>query len=158
MATDGGTGLHQALQIVYPKILLQRCWAHKTRNVLDKVKKKDQLAVKKAVNRISHASNRREAIKAYWRSRWRKAYPRALACLKKDLDQLLSFFQINKPQLWSRLRTTNLIERAFREVRRRTRPMGVMAHTQSLQRIVFAMFHHLNENWRQQTSLFTHKP
>jgi Transposase, Mutator family len=70
---------------------------------LDKVKKKDQLAVKKALNRISHASNRREAIKAYWRfcSRWRKAYPRAVACLKKDLDQLLSFFQIKKPELWS---------------------------------------------------------
>lgn len=159
MASDGGTGLHQALQIVYPKILLQRCWAHKTRNVLDKVKKADQVALKKALNRISHALNRREAIKAYWRfsSRWRKTYPRAVACLEKDLDQLLSFFQINKPQLWSRLRTTNLIERAFREVRRRTRPMGVMAHTQSLQRIVFAVFHHLNQNWSQQPPIFTHR-
>jgi transposase-like protein len=149
IATDGGTGLHQALQIVYPKTLLQRCWAHKTRNVLDKVKKKDQPAVKKALNRISHALNRREAIEAYWRfsSRWRKAYPRAAACLKKDFDQLLSFFEIKNSNLWSRLRTTNLIERAFREVRRRTRPMGVMAHTQSLQRIVFAVFHHLNTNW-----------
>src|SRR5215467_5974617 len=158
MATDGGTGLHSALPIVYPKILLQRCWAHKTRNVLDKVKKKDQLMVKKALNRISHASNRREAIEAYWRfsSRWRKTYPRAVACLKKDLDQLLSFFQIKNSELWSRLRTTNLIERAFREVRRRTRPMGVMAHTQSLQRIVFAVFHHLNENWRQQPLKSTH--
>ena len=149
MATDGGTGLHQALQIVYPKILLQRCWAHKARNVLDKVKKKDQPAVKKALTRISHAANRREAAQAYWRfsSRWRKAYPRAVLCLKKDFDQLLSFFAIKNSNLWSRLRTTNLIERAFREVRRRTRPMGVMAHTQSLQRIVFAVFHHLNTNW-----------
>ena len=96
IATDGGTGLHQALQIVYPKTLLQRCWAHKTRNVLDKVKKKDQPAVKKALTRISHAANRREAAQAYWRfsSRWRKAYPRAVACLKKDFDQLLSFFAI----------------------------------------------------------------
>ena len=159
IATDGGTGLHQALQIVYPKIALQRCWAHKTRNVLDKVKKTDQPAVKKALNRISHAANRREATQAYWRlsARWRKAYPKAVGCLKKDFDQLLSFFQIKNSQLWSRLRTTNLIERAFREVRRRTRPMGVMAHTQSLQRIVFAVFHHLNQNWRQQTSQFTHK-
>jgi putative transposase len=159
VATDGGTGLHQALQIVFPKIPLQRCWAHKTRNVLDKVKKKDQLAVKKALNRISHAANRREATQAYWRlsARWRKAYPRAVACLKKDFDQLLSFFQIKNSQLWSRLRTTNLIERAFREVRRRTRPMGVMAHTQSLQRIVFAVFHHLNQNWLQQPLKFTHK-
>lgn len=149
IATDGGTGLHGALQIVYPKTLLQRCWAHKTRNVLDKVKKKDQPAVKKALNRISHACNRREAAEAYWRfsSRWRKAYPRAVACLKKDFEQLLSFFEIKDSRLWSRLRTTNLIERSFREVRRRTRPMGVMAHTQSLQRIVFAVFHHLNTNW-----------
>ena len=159
IATDGGTGLHAALQIVYPKVELQRCWAHKTRNVLDKVKKKDQPAVKKALNRISHASNRREATEAYWRlaSRWRKTYPKAVACLKKDFEQLLSFFQIKDSQLWSRLRTTNLIERAFREVRRRTRPMGVMAHTQSLQRIVYAVFHHLNQNWSQQPPIFTHK-
>jgi putative transposase len=158
-ATDGGTGLHAALEIIYPKILTQRCWAHKTRNVLDKVKKKDQPAVKKALNRISHASNHREATAAYWRlaSRWRKTYPRALACLEKDLDQLLSFFQTKNSQLWSRLRTTNLIERAFREVRRRTRPMGVMANTQSLQRIVFAVFHHLNKNWSQSPiKEFTH--
>ncbi|HSE91454.1 MAG TPA: IS256 family transposase [Candidatus Binatia bacterium] len=159
MATDGGTGLHAALQIVYPKLLLQRCWAHKTRNVLDKVKKKDQRAVKKALNRISHGANHREATQAYWRfaSRWRKTYPKAVACLAKDLEQLLSFFQIKNSQLWSRLRTTNLIERAFREVRRRTRPMGVMAHIQSLQRIVFAVFHHLNQNWSQQPLKFTHK-
>jgi putative transposase len=159
MATDGGTGLHQALQIVYPQTLLQRCWAHKTRNVLDKVKKKDQPAVKKALNRISHAANHREASAAYWSfaSQYRKAYPRAVACVEKDFDQLLSFFQIKNSQLWSRLRTTNLIERAFREVRRRTRPMGVMAHTQSLQRIVFAVFHHLNKNWTQQPLKFTHK-
>jgi putative transposase len=150
MATDGGTGLHAALQIVYPKPLLQRCWAHKTRNVLDKVKEKDQGAVKKALNRISHAENQRAATEAYRRfaSNWRKDYPRAVACVERDLDQLLSFFQIKNAKLWSRLRTTNLIERSFREVRRRTRPMGVMAHTQSLQRIVFAVFHHLNENWK----------
>jgi transposase-like protein len=57
---------------------------------LDKVKKKDQPAVKKALNRISHAANRREAAQAYWRfsSRWRKAYPSAVLCLKKDFDQL----------------------------------------------------------------------
>lgn len=159
IATDGGTGLHQALQIVYPKTLLQRCWAHKTRNVLDRVKKKDQPAVKKALTRISHAANRREASEAYWRfsSRWKKPYPRAVACLNTDFDDLLSFFQIKDAQMWSRLRTTNLIERAFREVKRRTRPMGVLAHTQSVQRIVYAVFHHLNQNWRQQPPLFTHK-
>ena len=160
IAADGGRGLHGALQIVYPKIVLQRCWAHKSRNVLDKVKKADQPAVKKALNRISHATNQRQATQAYWRlaHRWRQAYPRAVACLEKDLDELLSFFQIKNPQMWSRLRTTNLIERSFREVRRRTRPMGVMANPKSLQRIVFAVFHHLNQGWSQNTpNKFTHK-
>lgn len=149
IATDGGTGLDGALQIVYPNILTQRCWAHKTRNVLDKVKKTDQPAVKKALSRISHAQNQRQARAAYARLvlRWNRTYPRAVRCLEKDLDELLSFFQIQNSKLWGRLRTTNLIERAFREVRRRTRPMGVMANTQSLQRIVFAVFHHLNQNW-----------
>lgn len=149
IVTDGGPGLHGALEIVYPRIAYQRCWAHKTRNVLDKVRKKDQEAVKKALNRISHASNQREAAQAYWRfaRSWREVYPKAVACLEKDLDDLLTFFRIKDSTLWSRLRTTNLIERAFREVRRRTRPMGVMANTQSLQRIVFAVFYHLNHNW-----------
>ena len=160
IATDGGAGLHGALQIVYPKVLTQRCWAHKTRNVLDKVKKKDQEAVKKALSRISHAQNQRQARAAYARLvlRWNRTYPRAVRCLEKDLDELLSFFQIQNSKLWSRLRTTNLIERAFREVRRRTRPMGVMANTQSLQRIVFAVFHHLNQNWSLHPIVnFTHK-
>jgi putative transposase len=159
IGTDGGTGLHAALQIVYPKIRLQRCWAHKTRNVLDKVKKKDQQAVKKALNRISHAANQKEGTEAYWSfaTRWRKIYPRAVACVEKDLEQLLTFFQIKDSKLWSQLRTTNLIERAFVEVRRRTRPMGVMAHTQSLQRIVYAVFHHLNVNWSGQPDQFTQK-
>jgi transposase-like protein len=158
IASDGGTGLHQALQIVYPKIELQRCWAHKARNVLDRVKKIDQAAVKRALARISHAANRREAAQAYWRfsSRWAKSYPGAVACLKKDFEQLLTFFKIKDSQMWSRLRTTNLIERAFREVRRRTRPMGVMAHTESLQRIVFAVSHHLNNNWSERPLKFTH--
>lgn len=160
IVTDGGTGLHGALEIVYPRIAYQRCWAHKTRNVLDKVRKRDQEAVKKALNRISHALNQREATEAYWRfsSQWRKAYPKAVACLEKDLDDLLTFFRIKDSTLWSRVRTTNLIERAFREVRRRTRPMGVMANKDSLQRIVFAVFHHLNHNWSQQPlKQFTHK-
>ena len=160
IATDGGTGLHAALEIVYPRIPLQRCWAHKTRNVLDKVKRQDQEAIKKALHKISHAKNRREAVKAYWRlaSDWRKAYPRAVACLEKDMDQLLTFFQIKEEKLWSRLRTTNLIERTFREVRRRTRPMGVFTNIDSLQRIVFAVLFHLNNNWRQHPlNKITHK-
>ncbi len=67
IVSDGGLGLHGALEIIYPKVPYQRCWAHKTRNVLDKVKKRDQEAVKKALRKISHASNHGEATRASWR-------------------------------------------------------------------------------------------
>ena len=147
--TDGGKGLHAALEIVYPRIDLQRCWAHKSRNVLDKVKKADQEAVKKGIAKIWGASSRKEATEAYgeWASQWRQSYPQAVDCLAKDLPDLLTFYQVKDSTLWSRIRTTNAIERAFREVRRRTRPMGVFNNKQSIERIVFAIFYHLNQQW-----------
>lgn len=149
IVTDGGTGLHAALEMVWPRIPRQRCWAHKVRNILDKVKKTDWEGVKKALGAISHAPSPRKAVEAFWRFaqhyRWR--YPRAVQCLKEDLDDLLTFYRCPKDH-WVRLRTTNVIERAFREVRRRTRPIGVFRNSQSLDRIVYAVIHYLNESWR----------
>ena len=147
--TDGGKGLHSALEYVYPKILKQRCWAHKTRNILDKVKKKDWEIVKKTLRKIPYAKNRREATKAYWdfADKWRRNYPNAVKCLETDIEDLLTFFHIKEDRLWSKIRTTNAIERTFREVRRRTRPIGVFTNRESVERIVFAVFHHLNVNW-----------
>ncbi len=152
--TDGGKGLHTALEFVYSKIQRQRCWAHKTRNILDKVKKKDWDLVKKALQKIPYAKNRREAAKAYWdfANKWRDSYPNAVKCLEKDIEDLLTFFSIKESILWSKIRTTNAIERAFREIRRRTRPMGVFTNRESVERIVFAVFHHLNVN-RENTPL-----
>jgi transposase-like protein len=159
VVTDGGKGLHAALEIIYPHIPRQRCWAHKSRNVLDKVKKKDHEKVKKMLHRIWGAKNLREATKAYWNlsHEWRRVYPGAVACLDRDLDDLLAFYSIKNQELWSKIRTTNPIERAFREVKRRTRPMGVFTDRQSMERIVYAVFHHLN-NQKKMTPLnaFTH--
>ena len=158
--TDGGKGLHTALEFVYSKIQRQRCWAHKTRNILDKVKKKDWDLMKKTLQKIPYAKNLREATKAYWAfaDKWRSIYPNAVKCLEKDIDDLLTFFHIKEDNLWSKIRTTNAIERAFREIRRRTRPMGVFTNRESVERIVFAVFHHLNVS-RENTPLkeFTHK-
>jgi len=150
IVTDGGSGLHAALGIVYPRIPWQRCWAHKVRNVLDKVKKADWEAVKRALAAISHAENRSGAIRAFWAfaQRYRSLYPKAVACVETDLDDLLAFLDCPKEH-WSRLRTTNAIERAFREVRRRTRPIGVFTNSQSLERMVYAVIHHLNETWKE---------
>lgn len=159
IVTDGGQGLHQALEIVWPRIPRQRCWAHKTRNVLDKVKKADWEAVKRALGAISHASNRAQAISAFWRfaQRYRDLYPRAVQCVKNDLEDLLSFLDCPSVH-WDMLRTTNAIERAFREVRRRTRPIGVFTNSRSLERIVYAVIHYLNETWKEAPLLqFAHR-
>lgn len=148
--TDGGTGLHAALDLVYSEIPRQRCWAHKVRNVLDKVKEEDWKAIKRALHKIWGASTLRQATRAYWdlAGAWRKTYPKAVRCVEKDLEDLLNFLNVTTSEMWKKIRTTNVIERAFREVRRRTRPMGVFGNKASVERIVYAVFYHLNHNWR----------
>jgi len=96
ITTDGGNGLRNALEVVYPRIPRQHCWAHKTRNVLDKVKKVDQEKVKKDLHWISHAKNRQAATQAYWSfcQKYRKAYPGAVKSLESEIEDLLSFYQV----------------------------------------------------------------
>ncbi len=147
--TDGGKGLVKAVEMVYPDVPRQGCWAHKTRNVLDKVKKKDREEVKRDLNKISHAENKKMAVKAYWAfaDKWREKYPKAVDSLARDFDGMLHFMDMPKSH-WSKTRTTNVIERSFREVRRRIRPMGVCSNKQSLDRILFAVFDNLNNQWQ----------
>jgi putative transposase len=149
--TDGGKGLLAALPLVYPRSVIQRCWAHKSRNVLTYVRKTDWEAVKSDLHKISYALSLGKAQKALGRfcGRWVKRYPKAVKCLVADEEQLLSFFQIKDTSLWSQIRTTNAIERRFREVRRRTRPMGVFSDRTSMERILFAVFTY--ENLKQKT-------
>ncbi len=149
MVSDGGKGLLAALPLVYPKIPIQRCWAHKSRNVLNHVRKADREVVKRDLHAIQYAAGigkAQMAIGAFAR-RWKGTYPKAVTCLLADEEDLLSFFQINNPSLWPQIRTTNAIERRFREVRRRTRPMGVFSDRTSMERILYAVFSY--ENLRQ---------
>ena len=134
---DGGKGLLAALPLVYGHVPIQRCWTHKTRNVLNYVKRADQQRVKRSLHRISHAHNLREAQRAAQRfvARWRASYPKAVDCLEKDLADLLTFFEINTQLPLSVIRTTNAIERRFVEVRRRSRPMGTFSDRTSMERI-----------------------
>ena len=149
IVTDGGKGLRAALPMVYPGIPLQRCWAHKSRNVLNYVRKADHEAVKADLHAIQYATGVREAQKAIgaFAQRWNHVYPKAVACLCADEEQLLTFLQIKDAKWWSQIRTTNAIERRFREVRRRTRPMGVFSDRTSMERILYAVFSY--ENLRQ---------
>ncbi len=92
---DGGSGLIAALPMVYDKIPVQRCWAHKIRNVLNKVRKADEKAVKADLHAVMNADAAMKARSAARRfaERWGQAYPAAVACLRDDLDELLTCFR-----------------------------------------------------------------
>lgn len=147
IGVDGGQGLLAALPTVFPGIAVQRCWAHKLRNVLDKVGKADRPAVKRSLHAVMNAPHEPAARQAARRfaDRWEPRYPNAVACLRRDLDQLLTCFRYKTPAERKAVRTTNAIERRFREVRRRTRPMGTFQDRTSMDRILFAVFAHENK-------------
>jgi len=147
---DGNKGLLSAAELVYPSAQVQRCWAHKLRNAVQHVPKKQQSSFSREASTIYNASSRREALRAFkeLKSSWQKIAPEAIGCIEKDLNTLLNFFSCPK-DLWKKLRTTNVIERVFREVRRRTRPMSTFNNRASLERIIFAIFHRQNALWTQ---------
>ena len=148
IGVDGGAGLLAALPVVYPGVPVQRCWAHKIRNVLDKVRKADRAAVKADLHAVMNARTLPQARSAARRfaDRWHADYPKAVACLRNDLDELLTCWRYRSLAQRKEVRTTNAIERRFREVRRRTRPMGVFSDRTSMDRILFAVFNHENRN------------
>ena len=115
---------------------------------MNKVGKPDQAAVKAGLHRIMNATTLPAAWSAARRfaDRWQSIYPKAVACLRADLDDLLTCFRYPTLEERKRVRTTNAIERRFREVRRRTRPMGTFQDRTSMERILFAVFMHENRN------------
>lgn len=148
--TDGSSGLAASVGLVYPQARVQRCWAHKLRNIADKVPQKEGSCVAQAAA-IYRAANRQQAQQAFrhWAARWRTPRPKAVACVERDLEQLLNFFRMPEKH-WKKVRTTNVIERAFREVRRRTRPMSSFTNPDSCERIVFGVIQHLNRSWEKE--------
>lgn len=148
ITVDGCAGLRAALEVVYPRILVQRCWAHKVRNVLDYARLRDREEMKRGLRRIYRAGSRWQALQYTVRfaTRWAEDYPRAVRCLIKDIEELLNFFIFDSESWRLASRTTNAIERRFREVRRRTRPMGVFSDRTSIERILFAVFSGANES------------
>ncbi len=148
ICVDGGAGLLAALPIVYPGVPVQRCWAHKIRNILAKVKAADNDTVKHDLHAVMNAETLVKARSAARRfaNRWQDTCRKAVDCLRNDLDELLTCFRYKTLEQRKAVRTTNAIERRFREVRRRTRPMGVFQDRTSMNRILFAVFTHENSN------------
>ena len=157
MLTDGCAGLVAAIQTVYPRVLHQRCWVHKMRNILEHVRKRDYDEVKRGAQAIYRADNRRQAEAAFraFRQRWQGEYGPMVRRLERDLPELLSFFGFPR-HLWKKLRTTNVIERCFVEVRRRTRPMVCFVNVKSVDRIIYSIFQRFTLEWKTRTlKLFT---
>jgi len=146
---DGCEGLASALDRVYPRVLRQRCWVHKLRNVAAKLRKRDEASCLAGAKRIYSAKGLRDARREFnrWKTAWGKAYPKAVACIEKDLDELLTFFLFD-PRHWRRIRTTNPIERVIKEFRRRTGVMdNHLPNMDSCEKILFIIAEFMNERW-----------
>ena len=157
MATDGQPGLIRALGRLWPAVPHQRCWAHKLRNLENKLKASQQTCLAQA-KLIYQAPHQTEAIRRFrdWKRCWQDPAPKAVACLERDLEELLAFFDCPKTH-WKRLRTTNVIERLFVEVRRRIRTMCAFTTRSSCERILFSVFDRMNQHWtRHPLQAFTH--
>ncbi len=118
---DGALGLWTALAEVYPETRTQRCWVHKTANVLDKLPKRLQSQAKSMIHDIWMADTRKSAEQALERfcSTFEAKYPKAADCLSRDRDALLTFYDFPAAH-WQHLRTTNPIESTFATIRLRT--------------------------------------
>ena len=156
IVTDGSKGFISAIELVYPHAKHQRCWVHKLRNATKHLKKTDIKAFKIDARKIYNASSHREAVASFktLRKNFKNISSEAVNCLDRDIDDLLAFLTIPiKEQFRAfirrQIRTTNIIERSFREVRRRTRPMGCFTNYDSVSRIIYAIFNRLNSKWQE---------
>ena len=157
IVTDGQAGAIRALHYVWPQVAHQRCWVHKLRNLEKRLKASQRPCLEEA-KRIYQAHNEKEAIGLFrlWKQRWQKVAPSAVRCLEEDLEELLAFYQTPPPH-WKAIRSTNIIERLFVEVRRRIRTMCAFTTRSSCERILFSVFDRMNTYWsRHPLPTFTH--
>jgi putative transposase len=146
---DGALGFWQALEQVWPQTRGQRCWVHKTANVLNKLPKSQQSKAKRALQEIWMAETKKDALVAFdvFIETWGVKYERAVECLIKDRDALLVFYDF-PAEHWKHLRTTNVIESSFATVRHRTvRSKGCLSNKTALA-MIFKLAEAAEKSWR----------
>ena len=150
---DGALGFWAALGDVYPKAEEQRCWVHKIANVLDKLPKRLQPRAKSHLHEIMRAEGRKTALEelARFQEEYAAKYPKAVDCLTKDTDTLLTF--MNYPAAhWLHLRTTNAIESTFATVKARTRTTKGAGSRDAGLAMAFKLLTQAEERWRRVNS------
>jgi putative transposase len=146
---DGALGFWQALEEVWPNTRGQRCWVHKTANVLNKLPKSQQSKAKRALQEIWMAETKKDALAAFdaFVETWGVKYDKAVECLIKDRDALLAFYDF-PAEHWKHLRTTNVIESSFATVRHRTiRSKGCLSNKTALA-MIFKLAEAAEKSWR----------
>ena len=147
--SDGNAGLIRAVKDLWPTVARQRCIVHRMRNVLARVPKKEHARIRRALSRIFYAPSLDEALEAarVFAQQWQNVYPSAVETLGRDLSDCLTFFRF-PPRHWKRLRTSNALERCFREVKRRTRVVGRFPDERSALSLVWAVMDRNAQSWR----------
>lgn len=146
---DGALGFWKALRQIFPTTRVQRCWVHKTANVLDKLPKGQQAKAKAMLHDIWQAETKAEAEKAFdlFVATWEAKYAKATDCLVKDREELLAFYDF--PALhWLHLRTTNPIESTFATVRLRTSKTKGSGSRSACVTMVFKLMESAAKRWR----------
>jgi transposase-like protein len=147
--SDEHKGLGNAVNEVLGDIPHQLCWAHRCRNVRKTVTAGDRKAVIAGLQEIYKAEHLSAAKDAFrrWSARWNERYPVTLQSVREDLGYLLAFYRY--PNLhWEYLRTSNPIERVFRELRRQQYGSGAFANRDACNRAVYRVFNWLNDIWK----------
>ena len=146
---DGALGFWKALPQVFSKTREQRCWVHKTANVLDKMPKRMQPGAKERIHEIWMADTREHANEAFdlFLETYGAKYPKACECLEKDRDQLLAFYDF-PAEHWIHLRTTNPIESTFATVRLRHRKTKGSGSRTACLTMVFKLMQSAQKKWR----------
>ena len=146
---DGALGFWQALEEVWPTTIGQRCWVHKTANVLNKLPKSQQPKAKSALQEIWMAATKKDALAAFdgFVETYAIKYEKAVECVTKDRDSLLAFYDF-PAEHWKHLRTSNPIESTFATVRHRTvRTKGCLSNKTALA-MIFKLAQAAEKSWR----------
>ena len=149
VVSDEHKGLLAAASEVLGDVPHQLCWAHRVRNVWESVlaaDRKEVVADLRLVFRAEHLYAAKDAFRR-WEKRWQEKYPNVVASVSEDLGQLLAFYGCD-PLHWEYVRTSNPIERAFRELRRQQFGCGAFANRDACNRAVYRVFNWLNEIWK----------
>ena len=146
---DGAMGFWSALRKVYPKTVHQRCWVHKTANVLNKLPKSIQPKAKQALHEIWMAPTKREAYRAFdiAISTYSSKYPKAMECLEKDKEEMLAFYDFPSSH-WQHIRTSNPIESTFATVRLRTAKTRGCVARNTILAMVYKLGQSAQKRWR----------